>query len=358
MFMSGIRSRHLLLAAAAGAALLVASCAGTPPRRDIEPIQSAEGLQYHAGTRMDQQGIPVLSLAGSHYEVGVQYGVLLRPEISRVYAQFNAVLNELTGGALRKYLFLRSYDGKVEAMRKALPAGQEDELRGIAEGARIPFSDFLFFSLAPEFLFDTSCTSIVVRRGEEIAHGRNFDFMEPASFIARYPAIVRIAVDGRVPYVNVGFVGLPGVYTGFNDRGIMASVNTAAFSPHAQGKVIPVGFLVKSVLESSSNLAEVDGSMGHAPVSHYFVTVSSRREKDAVLYEDLGDKVTKVAMTGDVLRVLNAPVSEENRRSAASILSRGEYNVSREHAVDSLTASIPEAPLPDYLLEVLGNNDF
>ena len=356
--MSGIRSRHLLLAAAAAAALLVVSCAGAPPRRDTEPVQTADGLQYHAGTRTDQDKIPVLSLAGSPYEVGLQYGVLLRPEISRVYAQFTAVLDELTGGGLRKYLFLRSYDGKLEAMRAALPAGQEDELRGIADGARIRFSDFLFFSLAPEFLFDTSCTSIVARQGQEIAHGRNFDFMEPASFIARYPAIVRVAGEGKVPYVNVGFIGLAGVYTGFNDRGIMASVNTAAFSPHAQGKVIPVGFLVKSVLESSSNLAEVDVSMAHAPVSHYFVTVSSRDEKDAVLYEDLGDTITKVRMTGGVLRVLNAPVSEENRRAGASILSRAEYNIAREQAVDSLTASMPEIPLSDWLADVLGNNDF
>lgn len=356
--MSAHRFPSLRIGAAIAAAVLVVSCAATPAVRDLQPAPIPGGLTFHAGKRSDQGGVPVLDLSGSRHEVGLQYGVLLRPEIHAVYAKYEQIINDLTGGGLRRDLFIHSFRGRVSQMRAELPAGFEDELRGIAEGAGLPFSDFLFFALTPEFLFDASCTSLVVRSGSEIAHARNFDFVQPASFIARYPVITRVAVDGKIPYLNVGFIGLPGVYTGLNERGIAASVNTAAFSVHANGNVIPVGFLVKALLENSATLAEADSVMLHATVSHYFITVSSRDERDAAIYENLGDAVTKVPMTGTTLGIENAPVSTDNRHARASILSQAEYNISREHALGELTARAPSSPLPEYLLGILGNHDF
>ena len=351
-------SHHLRIVAVVTAVVVIMSCAEAPPVRDMQPVRTAQGFSFHAGTRTDQEGMPLLDLSGSHYEVGLQYGVLLRPEIRAVYGEFQKLLDQLTGGGFRRFFLVQSMSGEIEAMRQALPAGFEEELHGIAEGSGIRYSDFLFFTLIPEFLFDSSCTSIVVRRGSEIAHGRTFDFAQPASYIARYPVITREAVDGRVPYINMGFIGLPGVYTGLNERGIAVSVNTAAFSAHATGRVIPVGFLVKSVLESSTTLQEADSVMSRSSVSHYFITVSSRDERDASLYEDLGDTITKVPMKGEVLSVANAPISAGNRRDRTSILCQGEYNLAREHALGTLTAEVPEAPLSDYLLGVLGNHDF
>lgn len=177
--MISLHWRHLRVVAVVMAAIAVISCAGAPPVRDMQPVPTTQGLIFHAGRRTDQEGTPLLDLSGSRSEVGLQYGVLLRPEIRVVYGEFDKLLDKLTGGGLRRFLFVRSMRGEVQAMRAALPAGFDEELRGIAEGAGIRYSDFLFFTLTPEFLFDASCTSIVVRRGNEIAHGRNFDFVQP-----------------------------------------------------------------------------------------------------------------------------------------------------------------------------------
>ena len=211
------RKRTILRAVTIAASVLVAatlllltSCAGAPPAEDLQPVRATNALVFHSGGRVDQEGTPLLTLSGSHHEVGLQYGVLLRPEIRSVYGEFGRLPDELSGGGLRRAFFRFSLNGQIESMRAALPPGFEDELRGIAEGARIRFSDFLFFALTPELLFDMSCTSLVVRRGDEIAQGRNFDFSQPGSLISRYPVIARIAVEGKVPYINVGFAGLPG----------------------------------------------------------------------------------------------------------------------------------------------------
>lgn len=350
---------HLRAAAVFAAAALIISCAGAPPVQELQPVRTPQGLAFHSGKRTDQEGIPVLDLCGSRYKVGLQYGVLLRPEIRYVYSEYDKMLDTLAGGRLRRFFFVRSFASQVQAMRKALPPGFEEELRGIADGSEIRFSDFLFFALTPEFFFDASCTSIVVKRGSEIAHGRNFDFMQPASFISRYPVIARVAVQGKIPYVNMGFIGLPGVYTGLNDRGIAISVNMAAFSAHASGPVIPIAFLVKSILESCTTLQEVDSITSRSlPVSHYFITVSSKGEQNAVLYEDLGDSVTKVPLSGNVLFVTNAPISAENQHKRTSVLAQGEYNLSREHELGVLTKRVSDGPLCDHLLGVLGNHDF
>ncbi|HTP57591.1 MAG TPA: hypothetical protein VMM82_01665, partial [Spirochaetia bacterium] len=61
---------------------------------------------------------------------------------------------------------------------------------------------------------------------------------------------------------------------------------------------------------------------------------------------------------GDVQAVANAPLSTENRRENASVLSRAEYNLAREHQLGIISAQSPQGPIADYLLKVLGNRDF
>lgn len=356
---SVVRAAFLPTIAVLAAALLISSCAGAPPVRELQPAQSADALVFHSGKRVDRDGVPFLTLSGSPYEVGLQYGVLLKPEIAIVYGEFDKLLDQLTGGGLRRFLFRLSLNGRIGEMRAAMPAGFEDELRGISDGAGVPFSDYLFFAMTPELLFDTACTSIVVRRGDQIMHGRNFDFPRPANFVSRYPAISRISVDGKVPYVNIGFAGLPGVYTGLNERGIAASVNTAAFTKNASHNVIPVGFLVKEILEDSASLHDVDSIMEHSTASHYFITVSSRDERTAAVYESLGETTTRVPMVTDTLCIANAPLSLANRQTNASILSQAEYNLARENELGFLTGGVPQtSSLAEYLAKVLGNHDF
>ncbi|HVP18858.1 MAG TPA: C45 family peptidase [Spirochaetia bacterium] len=350
--------RAFSIGLALAAALLIISCAGAPPARNLEPTRAAQALVFDAGRRIDSEAIPVLDLFGSHYEVGLQYGVLLRPEIHAVYEEYRRLLDDLTGGGLRLFFFRLSLEGKIAEMRAALPPGSEDEIRGVADGSGIPFGDYLFFAMAPELLFDVSCTSIVARSGSEIYHARNFDFPRPANIVSRYPAIVRVSVDGKIPYVNIGFAGLPGVYTGFNERGIAASVNTASFTRNAEHNFTPLGFLLISVLESSSSLQDVDSVMDRSLASHYFVTVSSLKDRDGALYESLGGKVTKVPMTGDILCVANAPLSPANRRANSSILSEAEYNLAREEALRVASAQLPQSGMVDSLLDLLGNHDF
>ena len=350
--------RLLSIAGLISAAALVLSCAGAPPARNLEPTRGEGVLAFDSGRRIDQEGIPVLELSGSHYEVGLQYGVLLGPEIHAVYAEYRKLLDDLTGGGLRLFLFHLSLNGKLSEMRAALPPGAEDEIRGVSDATGIPFDDYLFFAMAPELLFDVSCTSVVVRSGQEIYHARNFDFPRPANIVSRYPAIVKVSVDDRIPYVNIGFAGLPGVYTGFNERGIAASVNTASFTRNAEHNVTPLGFLLISVLESSSTLQDVDSVMDRSVASHYFITVSSRTDIDGAVYESLGGKVTKVPMSADILSVANAPLSSTNRRLNSSSLSQAEYNLAREAALRSATGAVPRDGLVDYLLDLLGNHDF
>ena len=92
--------------------------------------------------------------------------------------------------------------------------------------------------------------------------------------------------------------------------------------------------------------------------SHYLVTVSSRTERTAAVYECLDNKVTKVPMDADVLSVANAPLSPAHRQVDAAILSPAEYNIAREATLRRLTTGVPDMPLQDYILGILSNHDF
>jgi tetratricopeptide (TPR) repeat protein len=290
--------------------------------------------------------------------VGLQYGTLLRPEIHTVYNEYAKLFGTVSGGTVQSYIFRIRLNRQVKALRAMLPNGFEDEIHGIADGSGIPFNDFMLFALTPELLFDTSCTSIIVRNNGELIHGRNFDFLSPGNFIGNYPVIVNAAVDGLVPYTSIGFAGLPGVYTGYNADGIAATVNTAAFAKHATKNVVPVGFLVKTLLENSSSLSDADTVMSRYRASHYFITVSSHKENDGAIYEDIGYSVTKVPMSDYVLYIANAPKSRANRWSGVSVISQIEGNLSRENTLKRLTDNKPNSLLSNWLLGILRNHDF
>ena len=80
------------------AALLISSCVGAPPVPDREPHKTADALVFHSGRRVDMDGTPLLEVSGPPYEVGLQYGVLLRPEIRSLYAEFNRLLTSSPAG--------------------------------------------------------------------------------------------------------------------------------------------------------------------------------------------------------------------------------------------------------------------
>src|SRR5205823_6103569 len=77
--------------------------------------------------------------------------------------------------------------------------------------------------------------------------------------------VQRIALDGKISYLSVGWAGMTGVVTGVSEAGIYVSVNGArAGEPLQTG--IPLPYVLRAILEDSRTLEDAIRIASSLPV--------------------------------------------------------------------------------------------
>jgi hypothetical protein len=273
--------------------VITASCAG-PSRegtRALAEIQTrADGVRSFRGSTLDTSGpMPVLTLTGPPYEQGFAYGVLLHKEIGAVYAEFSALKEGTLARAsgLKRALAKRFMSKYVRGFERRTPERYREEMRGLADGAGIPYDDVLTVSSGSVMLM--ACTSVLVAGGEGgLLHGRNFDFRP--SFLGENPILVRHEAKTGVPSWNLSVVGYLPAFNGANDAGISVSLNASDANADRPGGR-PMGWLLRDVLSNATDLDSVRRII-HGSANDdldWIVIVGSAREKDGVVFDLKGE---------------------------------------------------------------------
>ena len=198
--------------------------------------------------------VPVVDLAGSPREMGIAHGRALRDLIREFVAEAaplhqanNALLrvgrNALDGFCLRNLGHLEKHSPDLV-----------DEMRGIAEGAGVPFADILFLNsfleledlrapgLGARILPDSlwGCTTFNVRP-EASADGRayigqNYD-MERA--YEKYLCLLRLRPENGPEALAVSFAGILGL-CGLNSAGVGIVINKVTCTDARPGVIYPM----------------------------------------------------------------------------------------------------------------------
>ena len=224
--------------------------------------------------------VPLLEVCGTHYEMGLQYGVLLAPEIQIACESYERIFTwtaERMGSPVEDfYALLRS---QTSLLLKKLPQRFVDELQGIAEGAGMQFADVAVCSLIYDVLSGMACTGLLMRTADgRVIHGRNNDTGGyGGEELSMLPVVVKHKARGFHTLNHLDFVLFLGVETGSNERGLAFSEETLKIKepdPQAMSLV----YLVRMILEESSSLAELPDYFEKYPVVGAYGTVWSDRK--------------------------------------------------------------------------------
>jgi hypothetical protein len=218
---------------------------------------------YRTSVGIGADEIPVCVLYGqeggqSAYQLGVDYGTLMRAEIQAFVPQFLAGVQAsepavYSNGAL---------DAAWATTSPYADARYLDEMEGLAAGAQVPIETIRRAHMVP-VLGSFSC-SFVAAWGEATASGRllqtrdlDWDLEAGAHEFPCLTMYIPQESDG-VPHVNVGFAGLIGCQTGMNLGGIV--VSEMGDSPEADRPFDLNGNhfmpMLREVLYDSLNLSE------------------------------------------------------------------------------------------------------
>jgi len=200
----------------------------------------------------ERDGVPVLHVAGSHYEMGYQHGYLLRNE---------------TRENLRAMLHGRSISGLYELwnISKAyIPGAYIEELHGMADGAGVPFAEVAaaYMSVVTWGMgcFGIAAWGNATKRGNML-HYRSFDLpmdiQDPVTGTYVHENAVLIVREPRYGYASLSasIAGSLHGGGGFNEKGVAVGIHTS-WTLDATFQGTPATFRVQMTLDHAGTAAE------------------------------------------------------------------------------------------------------
>ncbi len=227
--------------------LLVICCfgvaGGAAAERVFTPGTSGRGELVYL------HGVPVLRLRGSPQEMGAQQGALIGPQLRDLYAgYFGPFLRD--GRLLREAVAVSRL-----TLAEHIPEDYRAEIEALAAAAEMDPAVVLVLQTFLDLSKLVQCSMVCALPplSDEPLMGRNLDF--PGYGIAeRYSLVVVRQPDTGRATVSVGWPGLLGILSGYNESGLcltMAEVYAAATALDG----MPYALLYRRVLERSDDVA-------------------------------------------------------------------------------------------------------
>ena len=235
----------------------------------------------------ERDGVKIVYLEGTPYELGRQHGELLRNEVRATVEQ--------TLGYFRHYLKIPWVRTKLvnwwlmTAWRQSkpyIPRGYLEELRGLSEASGVPLKELYRLNAIPDRTY--SCANFAawgrVTANQRLIHLRNLDWNVRAG-IQDHAAVFVVHPSGKHAFINVGWAGFTGVMTGMNDQGISVG-QVGAETADATFAGLPIQFMMRRVLEESDNLSAAEATVTTArrTVGINYV-IADAEAKDAIVLE-------------------------------------------------------------------------
>ena len=170
----------------------------------------------------ERDGVKILHVSGSHYEMGYQHGYLLKEECLENMRAFLEYM-------LRKF----SYDQLEEiwnTMKNYIPTQYIEELHGFADGSGVPFENISIAYAATECIAFMGCFGIAAWDNAtvdgKLYHARSwdlpFDIRDPVSGKCAHENSVLIIRKPKSGFASLcpSVAGVPNGAGGINEKGI------------------------------------------------------------------------------------------------------------------------------------------
>ena len=249
----------------------------------VTPLDAA---QVEAARVDSVEGLPIVYLSGTPYDMGRQHGEALREQVRRsvgeVLAYFRRYLRLPLVGVWAINWWL---DSAWNAARPHVPREYLDELRGLADGAGVPLRELYRLHAVPDRTY--SCSNFAAwgkatARGR-LVHMRNLDWNIGAG-IQRFAAVFVVRPAGKHAFLNIGWAGFIGVLSGVNDQRISVG-QVGAETADASFRGEPMIFVLRRVLEDADSLDEAAAIVRDATrtVGVNYVVADAKAQRGIVL---------------------------------------------------------------------------
>ncbi|MCX6910801.1 MAG: C45 family autoproteolytic acyltransferase/hydrolase [Verrucomicrobia bacterium] len=246
----------------------------------VEVPREADALRREGNGSLEiKDGRRVLRLRGKPYDIGLQHGRLLVPNIKRLCERVIYGVGFFYSIEKGEW-FLDAAAKLVERQRPFIAPEYFEEMRGVADGAGLPLATVQAANIFPEFFH---CSGVAVfgkaTRGGALLHARVLDYMTEVG-LQDEAVTMAIEREGARRFVNVGYAGFIGSVTGMNEK----QVAIGEMGGRGEGKWdgTPMAQLLRGALENCDTLEEALDYMRRRPrTCEYYYVVSDGKSRTA-----------------------------------------------------------------------------
>ncbi|MBX3218086.1 MAG: hypothetical protein KF850_39130 [Labilithrix sp.] len=282
-------------------------------------------------TRRRVEGLHVLTLKGSFYEMGRQHGHLLADEMrAGPLPYYRTFIEKLFGGArfgglgaASFQLLQRTVGARVE---RTLPDFVRETIRGLADGSGIPMKEVLEGATMPDSMLwlasrlmglrdvgpamhhrvglGLGCTSAIAwgaaTRDGRMLHARNFDYHGVAAW-PRTQAVVFHEPDEGMRYVSVAAAGVAlGGVTAMNEAGLTLTVHQHMFTDRVKLGGTPIGVSGDVVMRKAETIDDAARILNEqTPIGCWTYLVTDGKRREVLCHEENPYQKAQIRHGGD-----------------------------------------------------------
>ncbi len=203
-----------------------AKTAGSEGGEQILTLADADQT-FEKGVKARRNNISIVSLYGTWYEMGRQYGSLMKSELEEVHLFLQTIIENNIGNAL-------SAGSIVETQTRQTPYTIQEFMRGASETSGLTVEQMQEVN-AVERIGGLPRCSAAFCWGEyaegPLVIGRNYDYSDSFSLLKDDVAVtVYHPADGSLAVATIGYVGEIYAVNALNEKGIFMELNNGSFS--------------------------------------------------------------------------------------------------------------------------------
>ncbi len=227
----------------------------------VEHNPERHSVDLNGGWLEEREGVKILHLNGSYYDMGYQHGFLLSDEIGEVM-RAQLVLFENAGYTSEKLLEIWTI------MDDYLPHEYHEEMQGMADGAGMSFDEVAVLCMIPAVFnvpFNDACCEISLwgnaTADGKLLHARSWDWSiqisDPETGKLLQENVLLIIRNPKVGYASMipEFPGAICCWHGINEKGIAVGENTCVTWDTTFRGISPA-FRMRMVMDSAATAEE------------------------------------------------------------------------------------------------------
>lgn len=227
-----------------------------------------------------RDGQRIMRLKGKPYEIGLQHGKFVGREMRKIVSSTLYVVGMVYSLESGKW-FLDEIRTAATRLDKFTPEEFKQELKGIADGGKIPFEEIRLANYFPA-LFHCSGFTLKgdVTEGGKLFHGRILDYMTHVG-LQDNAVLFIVEKEGKIPFVNVGYAGFYGSVTGMNAKKISLGEMGGRGEGNWDGIEMPI--LMRMALENANTLQEAKDIFSKNPrTCEYYYVFADGKDRSSV----------------------------------------------------------------------------